>query len=249
MNAIARMKYEGFPMPNRRNPTSPTKDLALEQAIAEYESSSQKKFSDILFGGDLRYAETSMTTLLTCNQINMFLSRVWTPNYHDSPAFCYLGYALSALMKKAYDNGHNSFHIILPDQANLPYFGVFLRGSKEKPYTIDIVGNLGEYNFYNSSHINATIHGNAESPGSTGEYLNLDFHGEVTGPVGYESKNSVFRFSKAPSPQIGFIDKATNSIFQVYDDAAFKTLQNLYLPYGSKIELLAENGEVREKRI
>lgn len=246
------MKYKGLPVPDWKNPTAVIKDLPLEQAVAEYESSASR-ISDFKY--DLKYedhqkwAQTNMTTLLTCNQINTFLSRVWTPNYDSSPEFCYLGFALSALMKKAYENGTTSFHIILPDQANLPYFGVYLQGSKERPYIIDVTGNLGEKSFYRSLYINSIIRGNAICPASESAFLQLDFHGEVTGTVGYDVKNSHFRFRKAPSPPIRFIDKAIDSVFQVRDETAFRSSHLLFFSMGSKIELLGKNGKVRRTRM
>ncbi len=151
------------------------------------------------------------------------------------------GIYLTAMVRVAYLQGSDSVSLALTLlEEKIDGFGKYLEARKNKPISISIIGNLGDYCLWECAYVNAKVAGNAgKLLGGFAQFSNIDVYGDVGEGCAYDAWESSFKIVGAADNSFGEWAKHTTLKCTNKDSVKFIRRR---ICEGSKVYWIDNNG-------
>lgn len=141
--------------------------------------------------------------LFTSEEINTLLPG--TAEFQD-----YLGYSwytamfINQLLKNSYQQGNTQFNLEVRNLPALEGLGHSLIGTEEKPISLTIHGDVGNYCGKYAQHSNFNLNGNAgDYCGESAQYACFNIEESTENSCGEQSRHSIFKIKKDTGKYLG----------------------------------------------
>ena len=133
-----------------------------------------------------------MTLVLTPNDINAFLQTIF--RYEQNIKYSWrTGELISKLIQNSYNAGYNDFNLSTVNLKKIHDVGIELKGRKEQPIRITVIGNTGDHCGIRSKNLIYHIQGNTgDNYGHRSEDSIFTVQGNTSNTCGWGAKNSTF---------------------------------------------------------